>query len=204
MPERGYQDNPNVINLLTYPEQKVDEWEHTLTNLYKELSPDTCSDEYLDYLAYLFGYTEQYWSLIWSNEVKRNILKLGMQYWQIRGTKNALDQWLSAINIRCIIWTGSVLQLPFTMPKQMGTRRNKVVFRLPLSTRRGSYEWLEAVRMQQNLTPVMTPSRVGYETFKVGFSKLGEPMFSRRVFVQDIMVSDEDFLSTDTTDIVTT
>ena len=203
LPERGYQDNDNVKKLLTFPEQKVDEWHSILTNLYKEVDADTCSDEFLDYLAFLYGFSDSYWSFLWSNEVKRNILKLGIKYWQILGTKEALELWLAALNIPCSIWSGSVLTLPFKMSAKLGTRRNKVVFRLPISETRSSYTWLEAVRMSNHHVSVSIPSRVGYETFRLGFSKLGEPMFSRRIFAQDI-TDGVNPVSTDGSDIVTT
>ena len=202
LPERGYADNPNVTKLLAFPEAKVSEWADTMANFHTQL--DAATSTQLEYLGYLFGFTGVYWSATWSDVTKRNIVSLGMKYWAIRGTSNALNLWLVATGIQCSIWQGSVLSLPFKIPAKLGTRRNKVVFRLPLSTIRGNSEWLEAVRMANHLVPVMTPSRVGYETFRLGFSKLGEPMFSNRIFSQDITDANGNLVSRDGTDEVTT
>lgn len=178
LPDKGYADNPTVDWLLAHTNAKVNQWKDIMENFHTQLNPNTCSDSNLDWLSQLFGFTGKYWSFSWSNTQKRNILKLGLSFWAIKGTLSAVNKWVTALSLPIEVWSGSKLVLPFVLGSAMSNPKFKIVLRIPFTENRGNTVWRESIRITETLTPVTTPTYVGFDAFRLGYSQLGECLFS--------------------------
>lgn len=178
LPEKGYADNQSVEWILSHANYKVAQWKSIMENFHLQLSPNTCSDGNLDWLSQLFGFTGKYWNFAWTVTQKRNILKLGLSFWRIKGTLEAINKWIAALALPIQVWTGNSLILPFTLSATLGSPKFKIVLRIPFSENRGNAVWRESQRITEILTPVATPTHVGFDAFRLGYSQLGECLFT--------------------------
>lgn len=150
-----------------------------LQNFYKQLDPSTCDASKLDYLAYLNGLSGSYWDTAWSETTKRTLIKNAhSELWQWRGTKRALSFVLGVHQIKHQVWLDSNSILPFTLPQKLGTYQLRFYIRLPITYVRDGWHWKEAKRTAKNFAPAIVGYQVCHEYFRLGFSKVGEPLFN--------------------------
>lgn len=179
LPDKGYQDNQSVEWVLSHANHKISQWATLMETFHLQLSPVTCSDDKLDWLSQLYGFTGKYWNFQWSITQKRNILRLGLSFWRRKGTRSSIEQWVSALGLPIQVWTGDRLVLPFAMPATLTSPKFKIILRIPFSEVRGNQIWRESHRITEILTPITTPTYIGFDAFRVGYSQLGEPMFEQ-------------------------
>lgn len=177
LPEQGYQDNPLSAALTAPTDLKYAEVLALLESMSTKLTVDGCPEEMLDYLAYLVGMSGAYWDSTWSASVKRGFICNAAMLWRLKGTQRSIETALNIHGIVYKIWVGNRITLPSKLPTTFGKRTLRFFVRLPLTTGRTSYDYLEANRVLTNYKPVVTDGRVCYEQFKLGYSKMGEPVF---------------------------
>jgi phage tail P2-like protein len=76
-----YRSNPVSVWLSSY-------WDKFLMGLKtrideiatKQLNPNTCDAEWLDYLASLSGFTSDYWDTTWGESIKRSLIQNGLSF----------------------------------------------------------------------------------------------------------------------------
>jgi len=178
LPRDGYQNNPDVAALLTYPDEFLTATKTLLETLYQKLDPLVCPVEWLDYLGWLNGWSAEYWDTLWSPTVKRALIVVSNSVWAGLGQQQILELVLGTHNIEHRIWAAKSLQLPFTLPGRLDTPKGKLFIRLPLKYLRGSQLFKEAERTRLNFVPCTIVSKVTYEYFYLGYSAVGEPVFS--------------------------
>jgi phage tail P2-like protein len=177
MPYTGYQDNETAKALCAGVDADYFKVATTLEGMPSQLDPLTANSSYLEYLAYLVGLSDGYWDNAWSEQVKRDSIKNAYLLANTKGTQAAILLALSIQQVTYSLWLQPPLVLPFTMPGTFQGANLRFFIRLGLRYSRTSREWLEAVRALKNYKPAVVDGRVVYEGFKLGYSKLGEPLF---------------------------
>lgn len=178
LPEKGYQDNAVADALTLWIDTKLSNKAKQLQNFYNNLDPATCPSEMLEYLAFLNGLSGSFWDNSWSDQTKRTFIKEAHStLWRYRGTTKALRFVLDTHKINYELWLDGDLRLTFQMPKQFATSQLRFFIRIPFTVSRDSWQWKEAERTARNFAPAVVGYRVCHELFRVGFSKLGDPMF---------------------------
>lgn len=179
LPRDGYQNNPDVEALLTQPDEFLTSTKVLAETFYQKLNPTDCPDEWLDYIAWLHGWSDEYWDTLWQPSVKRALISLSNLIWSGLGQQQTLSLILTTHSVINKLWSAKALQLPFTMPAKFDTPKGVLYIRLPLTYLRNSSKFREAERTRKNFVPCIIESKTVYEYFYVGYSALGEPMFSQ-------------------------
>jgi P2-related tail formation protein len=174
---RGYQNNPLVSHILEFADERIRQTGIAASQLHTKLEPTTTDSKYLDWLAYMVGAVDGYWSSSWSDGVKRIVLTNWQRLTEYRGTRIALELALSAHSIPYVFWSSSDVALPFSLPVTLGVVTYSVFVTLPLSLARNSYEFIEARRAVDNYTAAAYPVVACYDRFYAGISAVGEPLF---------------------------
>lgn len=179
LPENGYQDNDPSDWLTAGPDEYLSAKKNQLENFYLQLSPDTCANASLDYLAFLVGMSGEYWDVTWSSQVKRGFIREASRFlWPKRGTLAALRKVLAIHGLDYYIWQDSGLRFSFKMPGTFGTPRFRIFLQLDLKYNREGREFKEVERTARNWLPACLKQKVQYKKFYMGFSKLGDSMFA--------------------------
>jgi hypothetical protein len=180
LPEKGYRDNPTVIALCAFADSVTSETSSQLESFHRELAPATAKPESLDYLAYLVGFSGRFWDTAWAPEVKRSLISLAHGYiWPNRGSLKVIKRLLEILAVPADLWQAGRLILSFKMPGTFGTGALRFYVRLPISIRKSDRAWREGERILENYAPAFTKHAVVYERFYLGFSQIGDPMFSK-------------------------
>lgn len=178
LPYRGYQDNPVLIKALTYFDEFVKSQRDFLQSFYLQLHPDTCEDKYLDLLAYLVGFSGEFWDAGWTPEIKRTLItNAHPRIWPERGRLDLIYWLIGVLGLDVLPWSSQPLVLPLKLPSKFGSHAYKVFLRVPFHYSRGMKLWNDVERLRRNYLPATTLSRTVYTTFKLGYSKVGEPVF---------------------------
>lgn len=178
LPIKGYQDNPLVDWLLQAYDDKLVAVGQQVEQLHKKLDPATTDPEYLDWLAAMVGMVDPYYDPSWPVAVKRLAVAKANEIFSLRGTLAGLKLALDIHSIPYQINASSDLRLPFKLPAVFGTTNSTVFVILPLSIPRTSRPFIEAKKAISNYTSINTPVRACYDKFYVGFSQIGDPLFS--------------------------
>jgi|694.fasta_scaffold01920_16 phage tail P2-like protein len=122
--KRWYIDNKPASGLLPginggYTDNEISQWlmapfDRTLVEIRdkiddypRQLNPLTCDPIILDFLAPMFGFTDQYWSTTWNVNTKRSLLNNAFSLiWPKKGTSLVLSFVLNAFDIKHIIQEG--------------------------------------------------------------------------------------------------
>lgn len=176
LPYHGFQDNDPTDWVTSPIDTTLVDISTILQEWYKELHPDTCKVESLEYLAFILGVSED-WDVRWSEAIKRNYLRAVPDIYSHRGTLYAINRVLSILQLSSEVWTDGQLVMSFTLPGTFGTRLMRIYYRVGLDILRNSYQWLQIERVRRNWTPALIDSRLCFRHFYLGFSQFGEPMF---------------------------
>lgn len=155
----------------------------TLANLegFKlNLDPDTSiSNDWLNYLAQYCGFVGDYWDDKWTKEQKQWMIANSFKFiWPLKGTRQCLEAILNNFDLLYDVWTESRAQLPFKLPSQLGKPSAKFFVRVPLSIERDEYEWNLTKKLVRQYSLLGVKKGVCYETFALGYSRLGDPLFT--------------------------
>lgn len=178
LPRDGYQNNPDVVALLSQPDEFLTAKKLQLETLYEQLRGETAPEEWLDYVAWLMGWSSEYWDSRWSESVKRQLIVIANSVWERLGQSGVISEILNIHSIEHDLWTEVALQLPFSMPAVFSTPKGRLYIRLPIQYLRNGAEFREARRTRDNFVPCTILSGVVYDRFYLGISQLGDPMFS--------------------------
>ena len=179
LPEYGYQDNPVADWLTQWVDSYLTGTAQTLQAFYNELDPDTAQDSSLDYLASLVGLFGVYYDTQWSSAVKRDFIASVGTLFSTRGTRSCIEQVLSIHGYQYSIWLSGALTLPVKLPGTFGSNNLSFFLRLPIQYQYRGKEWREAERTLRNYAPAVVQSSVTYDRYYLGFSRLGQPLFSQ-------------------------
>jgi hypothetical protein len=157
LPYKGYRDNITVSWLTAGQDANYTAVASALEQYHTKFDSTTATSEVLDFLAPLVGLTDQYWNKTWSATVKRNMVNNAHLFWRYLGTKACISAVMTCMGINHTIWQRPGLTIPFP-------------------TKRASYPWIEAENILRLYSPVITESKVCYSKFKLGYSKVGDPI----------------------------
>lgn len=106
MPEI-YKENYIADNLLIYWETLLISLKTKIDDLPRQLDPNTCDSNWLDFLAPICGFTGDYWDNNWSDDSKRLLLANSYNFiWANKGSRQVLSFVLNSLNINHRIETG--------------------------------------------------------------------------------------------------
>lgn len=179
LPVRGYQDNTTADALTQYYDEKLVKVGRDIENLHLRLNPDTCTPDTLDWLAYMVGMVQPYYSSSWSVPVKRKAIQWANTIFRLRGTTPGISKALSIHGFDYSIRTTDDLKLPFTFgasTSKFGTKSSTAFITMPLTYTRNGYEFKEANRVVDNYSSVVNPLRPCYDRFYIGFSVFDDPL----------------------------
>ena len=179
LPVRGYQDNVTADALLQFYDAKLVSVGQQVAALHSLLDPAIVPVAYLDWLAFMVGMVDPYYSLGWPVAVKRKAVLWANKIFENRGTLLGLKTAIDIHSLEYDVYSSDDLRLPFTFTAstRFGLISQTVYVRLPLKYARGGYEYQEAQRAVTNYTALVTPAAVCYDRFYIGFSAFGDPLF---------------------------
>jgi len=177
LPYEGYQTNETVIALCASVDKDYSDLATLLQSMTANLTPSTAPNSYLDYLAYLVGFSGAYWDNSWSVGVKRAFITEAHSLWRNKGTEATIRKVLGFHAIQYDMWMQTNLTIPFVIPGLFSKKSLKYYIRLPITYARVSTQWREAERTIKNFSPTVVESKVCYNAFILGYSVLGEPVF---------------------------
>ena len=177
LPAKGYQDSPVEDWLTAWADEELSAKLAQMESWYTQLHPDTCDPASLDYLAYLVGFSGPYWDTQWQETPKRALVRDSHWLWANRGTLKAIARVLNIHQVQHDLWLSGVLRLSFGLPGRFGTPSPRVYLRLPKQYPRAGAAFGEAERTRRNWVPAVIRSKVTYERFYLGFSRVGDPLF---------------------------
>lgn len=100
----GYSENIIADWLTDYPDSVLVDLLNTLNDLPRQVDPRVSDPNWLDYLAPLFGATNNYWQRDWNDLAKRTLLtEAYTTIWPGKGTKEVLSLVLITLNILHVI-----------------------------------------------------------------------------------------------------
>ena len=179
LPVRGYQDNIVADALTQYYDEKLVAVGTQIEQIHTNLDPNTAPSSYLDWLAFLVGMVHPYYSIKWSDATKRKAIAGANEIFSNRGTVAGLSLALDVHGFQYSVYTSDDLRLPFTFSAstKFGLTSSTAYIRLPLEYERSGYQFVEASKAVVNYTAIVTPTRVCYNAFYLGFSVFGDPLF---------------------------
>lgn len=179
LPVRGYQDNSLADALTQHYDAKLVSVGKQIEELHTKLDPVTTPAVYLDWLAFMVGMVDPYYSRGWQTAVKRLAIKAANKIFENRGTLLGLQLALNVHSIQYDVYSSDDLRLPFTFTPstRFGLVSSRVFVRLPLIYPKTGYEYKEAQRAVRNYTALVTPTAVSYDKFYLGFSAFADPIF---------------------------
>jgi len=149
------------------------------------LDPENCKVEVLDWLAQLAGFTGEYWDPLWSETVKRSLIKNSYDLiWPQKGSRDLLEWILAELGLQAKVYLlGDFLLNVTPLGSPLGSTKGFEYFiRTPLAYLRTNPDWLLAEKLNRLYGPVYCKSRVCYDQFYLTYSVLGDPLFDNPVF----------------------
>lgn len=146
----------------------------------RQLDPDTCDSEWLDFLGALSGFVGDYWDATWPVEIKRTLVKNGLSYlWPLRGTRQVLEYMLRLFfNDQFDVWTESEFRANVSvLDAELGEPEFKYFIRLPIDFAKTGSEFRLARRLNRLYGAAYCDSDVVYDAFYADFSSAGDPVF---------------------------
>ncbi|MBW4443074.1 MAG: phage tail protein I [Plectolyngbya sp. WJT66-NPBG17] len=143
----------------------------------RQLDPDTCDEQWLDYLAALSGFTGDYWDSTWTPATKRVLIRNGLNYlWRLRGTQQVLEFVLQLfLGDRFDVWQETEFLAEVSiLDADLGEPEYRYFVRLPLEL--GS-EFNLARKLNRLYGAAYCDSDVVYDGFYADFSCCGDPIF---------------------------
>lgn len=162
-----YQDNEVADWLTIYWDELLASLKYKIDDLPRQLSPLTCDDKWLDFLAPLCGFTGDYWDRDWKSSSKRLLLTNSYKFiWSNKGTRTVLSFVLNALDIDHTIWEGSkfVLGVSQLDIDSLGTAAWEYKILLPNYYQYKGYEWKLAEKINKLFGPLWCGSEVIYRT----------------------------------------
>lgn len=152
----------------------------------RQLNPETCDREWLDYLAALSGFIGEYWEPSFSDEIKRSLISNGLPFlWVKRGTRTVLEFVLRLfLGDRFDVWTESEFRADITvLDGELGEPEFRYFIRLPLDFLRNGEEFRRAEKINRHYGAFYCDSEVVYDGFYADFSAVGDPVFDDGDFI---------------------
>lgn len=145
----------------------------------RQFDPLECDPEWLDLLAVMSGFTEEYWDKAWPDDVKRQLIANSMSLiWSNKGSKEVLEFLLNAFGLEYDIWQGDQFLAGIDVAgSEVGSPQWRYVIRVGLIYLRNSYEFKLAEKLNGLYGSLFTDNRVAYKQFYAGFSIAGDPVF---------------------------
>lgn len=175
----GYTDNAPADWLTDFWDGLLVALKGKIDDLPRQLNPDTCDPDWLDFLAPLCGFTGEYWDKAWSEDRKRSLLRNSYTLiWSNKGSEAVLSFLLDTFDINHEIWLGDSFLLGVTeLPGTLGSPEWQYYILLPLQYLRESVEFRLVEKLNRLYGPVFADSTVAYDAFYCGFSVCGDPIF---------------------------
>jgi hypothetical protein len=165
--------------LTEYWDDLLVESKATADDLPRQLDPALCDPQWLDFLAPLCGFVQEYWEAGFPEAVKRSLLINSYNLiWANKGSQAVLAFLLNTFGINHSIWLGdSFVVGETTLPGTIGSPAWQFYILLTLEYLRESPEFARAEQLRQLYSPAFCDSLVAYDQFYVGFSVCGDPVF---------------------------
>lgn len=181
LPVYGYQDNEDVEAITTPMDEFLIGVLDALHNVTDEWNPETCREDFLDYLAALCGFIDGYWDKGFPVEAKRKLIGESFAtLWPNRGSRQAIEFVLETLlgEENVDVWTRGEFLLDVTsMPGELSQPEWEYYIRVkPVFPREGN-EFRLAERINYLYGVAHCESRVVYDAFYLELSLLGDLLF---------------------------
>lgn len=174
-----YSDNDVAKYLTAYWDELLVQTKGKVDDLYRQLDPLTCDEEWLDFLGFISGFSEGYSLSNYPVEAKRLMISRAFDLiWPNKGSKAVLEFILDALEINHSLWAGENFLAGITeLPATLGGNEWRYYIRLPLIYLPNSDEFLRVELVKDLYGPVYADGGVCYDQFYAGFSRAGDPTF---------------------------
>lgn len=171
-------DNPTNWITLWFDELLV-ATKATIDDLPRQLNALTCDPEWIDFVAYLSGFSGEYWDKSWNLATKRAIASRANWIWANKGTREVLEYLFNALNLSAAIWINSGFYVDESLLDidTLSEPQYQYFVTVPLSYDRDGAQFRLAEKINRLFGPIVCDSSVCYDAFYVDFSVVGDPIF---------------------------
>lgn len=176
----AYHGNEVVDDITKYWDEKLIKLKADIDDLPRQLNPLTCDKEYLPLLSYITGFTGSYTILDYPEDVQRKMISRAYDFiWKYKGSEEVLGYILTLLEVPHRIWYGAFLVLGYTrLPHPFSTKSLNAYVLISIGVRRNGVEWNNVRRNVDLYTAAFSEIKIAYDAFYLGYSALGEPLFS--------------------------
>src|SRR6056297_1819255 len=130
----------------------------------RQYDPATCDEDWLDYLAAVAGYTDEYWDATWPVAVKRLLIAEAFTtIWPNKGSLQVFARLFEIFDIDVEVWqSASFIAGVTAVPATIGSPAWRYYLRFTLAYRRTGPEFALARRLDRLFGPVYCQSGVVY------------------------------------------
>ena len=147
------------------------------------LDGTTAKSETLDWLGQLCGFTDEFWSKTWDDNIKRQLIINSYRFiWPNRGNAEVLNFLIKLFNLPTYP-TQDIYLVPYLLSgitpiaAIAGRKPNEFFIRLKTVSIRNDYFWKTALMFVRLYAPATTNGVVGYDYFYAGLSATNEGVF---------------------------
>lgn len=151
----------------------------TIDDLPRQLNALTCDADWIDFVAYLSGFSGEYWDKSWSMATKRAIACKSNWIWSNKGTQAILEYIIAAVGLSAVIWLGEgfVIGESIIGETTLGEPEYQYFIQVPFLYDRDGAQFRLAEKLNRLYGPIVSDSAVCYDGFYIGFSVVGDPIF---------------------------
>lgn len=186
---RDDNDGANASNYLTaFWDELAVEIRTKVSGFYDTyLDPASAPEDWLDWIAQLCGYTEEFWSPAWDARIKRQLIADSYKrIWVERGTQAGIDYWFDTFELDTynpVDPSKTVYLIDYfkagetSAPYTVGGEAYRWYLRLNESEKRGNPTWKQAAQIAGINSPVWSETSLGFRYFLAGRSAVGDAIF---------------------------
>jgi hypothetical protein len=151
----------------------------SIDDLPRQLNALTCDADWIDFVAYLSGFSGEYWDKSWSMATKRAIASRANWIWSNKGTQAVIEYMIAAVGLTAVIWLGEgfVIGESIIGETTLGEPEYQYFIQVPFLYDRDGAQFRLAEKLNRLYGPIVSDSAVCYDGFYIGFSVVGDPIF---------------------------
>jgi len=150
-----------------------------IDDLPRQLNALTCDADWIDFVAYLSGFSGEHWDKAWSMATKRAIASKANWIWSNKGTKAVLEYILNAVNLSAVIWLAddAVFDVDDLDVASFGEPQYQYFIQVPFSYDRNGAQFRLAEKINRLYGPIVCDSAVCYDGIYLDYSEFGDVFF---------------------------
>jgi phage tail P2-like protein len=151
----------------------------SIDDLPRQLNALTCDADWIDFVAYLSGFSGEYWDKAWSMATKRAIASKANWIWSNKGTQEVLEYIIAAVGLSAVIWLADdgTFDVDNLDEISFGEPQYQYFIQVPFSYDRDGMSFRLAEKINRLYGPIVCDSAVCYDGIYLDYSEFGDAFF---------------------------